>query len=124
MDDATTSFLETVIAGQARHILTGVAGGLVAHGALTADQSNSFVQIGVGLVLYGVGAGWSWWQKNGQALVKARFDKLRHRVAAIPIVTATTPTIAVNSAIIKAKEMAVVDTTANPVLPVTGDQRL
>jgi ABC-type nickel/cobalt efflux system permease component RcnA len=124
MDDTTTSFLETVIAGQARHILTGVAGGLVAHGALTADQSNSFVQIGAGLVLYGIGAGWSWWQKNGQALVKARLDKLRHRVAAIPIVTATTPTIAVNSAIIKAKEMAVVDTVANPVLPVTGDQRL
>jgi hypothetical protein len=123
MDSTTTSFLETVIAGQVRHVLTGVAGGLVAHGALTADQSNSFVQIGAGLALYGVGAGWSWWQKNGQALVKARLDKLRHRVQAIPIVTAATPTIAVNSTIIRAKEEAAVPMGAVAVLPVTEDQR-
>ena len=123
MDDTTPGFLETVIAGQARHVLTGVAGGLVAHGALTADQSNSFVQIGSGLALYGIGAGWSWWQKSGQALVKARLDSLRHRVQAIPIVTAGTPTIAVNSTIIRAKEEAAVPVGMGAVLPVTGDQR-
>jgi hypothetical protein len=120
VDDTTKGFFESVIAGQARHILTGVAGTLIAHGALQSDQQNSFIQIGSGLAMYVVGAGWSWWQKSGQAMLQARLDKLRHHVAAIPAVTsaidprtgliAAKETAKVNAAIEAAKEVA----TASP----------
>jgi hypothetical protein len=114
MDDTTSTFFETVIAGQIRHVLTGVAGTLVAHGALQADQSTSFTQIGAGMAMYLVGAGWSWWQKSGQEQVLAQFAKLRHHVAAIPVVSvvsAASPSAArdalkINEAVSSAKEVA------------------
>ena len=62
-----------VIGGVARHVLTGVAGYLVAAGAIHSGQEQTqFVSIGCGIVLWAVGLGWSWWNKHGQAAVMAR----------------------------------------------------
>jgi hypothetical protein len=57
--------LKPFIAGQIRHVLTGFAGALVSVGALQSDQAGSFVTIGAGIVLYGIGAVWSVVQKKG-----------------------------------------------------------
>lgn len=56
-------FLKSVIAGQLRHVLTVAAGALVTAGALDASQSESFVVIGSGFVLWGISAAWSYYQK-------------------------------------------------------------
>jgi ABC-type nickel/cobalt efflux system permease component RcnA len=57
------TFLKSVIAGQLRHVLTVAAGSLVTAGALDASQSESFVAIGSGLVLWLGTAAWSYFQK-------------------------------------------------------------
>lgn len=59
-----SSILTAIIAGQLRHVLTALAGALVAAGAIDAAQTESFVAITSGLVLYVLGAAWSWWQKR------------------------------------------------------------
>ncbi len=116
MDDTTSTFFETVAAGQIRHAFTYMAGTLVTLGALQSDQSTQFVQIGTGLAMYLVGAGWSWWQKDGQKQVMAQLAKLKHHVDAIPVVPVVPaaegrPAVAiqvlrVNDAINAAKEVA------------------
>lgn len=112
---STADFIKAVIAGQARHMLTGVGGILVAHGALASDQQDAFVQIGIGLIFYVIGAAWSWWQKDGQAFVKAQYARLRRNVEAIPPVPAgaapSAPQVAkVNAAIDAAKAAAIATT--------------
>src|ERR1700737_3197876 len=78
MDLATLwTMLHPVLAGQLRHILTVAAGVLIAKGALQSDQSGAFVQIGVGLATWAVGAGWSWWQKEGQLRMVAMLAKMK-----------------------------------------------
>lgn len=76
--------LQPILAGQLRHLLTVAAGMLIAKGALQSEQSGAFVQIGLGLASWVVAAGWSWWQKDGQAKVVAQLAKLK----------TTTPTVA------------------------------
>ena len=68
--------LQPVLAGQLRHLLTVAAGVLIAKGALQSDQSGAFVQISVGVVTWVVSAGWSWWQKEGQAKLLAAVAKM------------------------------------------------
>lgn len=56
-------FWKTVIAGQARHLLTVAAGAMVAQGALSSQQEGAFVEIGTGLVVWAATSAWSWYQK-------------------------------------------------------------
>lgn len=60
MDDMLLKQLGGAIA---RHMLTAVAGTLVALGAVSPDQQNNFITIGAGLAVWGIGFAWSWWQK-------------------------------------------------------------
>lgn len=105
MDDSTKEFIKSAIAGQVRHVLTGAAGALVVNGAIQSSQTDAFVSIGGGIVMYGIGAVWSWWQKDGQALVAARLAKLKRHVDAIPAPSPVTP-VSGAGAIILAKQVA------------------
>ena len=65
------SFWRPVIAGWIRHVLSGVGMYLVGIGALPKNDEVNFENIGVGLAMFGIAAGWSWWNKVGQAKVRA-----------------------------------------------------
>lgn len=65
-EDALGGFWGPIVAGQVRHLLTVAAGMLVANGALQSSQESQFINIGVGLAMWLIVAGWSWWQKVGQ----------------------------------------------------------
>lgn len=58
-----TKFLVPFLAGQFRHVLTAASGYLVAKGVIPTDQNTAFVEIGVALAMYGIGAVWSGVQK-------------------------------------------------------------
>lgn len=77
MDPTLWQMAQPIIAGQLRHVLTGLAGALVTKGALQSDQQGAFITIGLGIASYAAGAAWSWWQKYGQAAVKAQLAKLK-----------------------------------------------
>ena len=55
-----TNLLFPIIAGQIRHLLTGVGGALVTGGWLTSDQSIAII----GGLMAAAGAAWSIWQKQ------------------------------------------------------------
>jgi hypothetical protein len=76
--------IEPIAAGQVRHGLTVVAGGLITKGALESGQEGAFVQIGSGLATWAAVAAWSWWQKSGQNKLiafAARMPKLVNQAA-------------------------------------------
>lgn len=54
------NLLYPIIAGQIRHLLTGLGGALVANGWLTQDQSGAIT----GGLIAAFGAAWSMWQKS------------------------------------------------------------
>ena len=56
-DPATT--LPPIITSTVRHALTALAGVLVAQGLLSSDQSAGTIQTVIGVVLGGIGFGWS-----------------------------------------------------------------
>jgi hypothetical protein len=67
------------IAGQVRHIMTGLAGVVGGWGAFKDPGSKEqFVTLGTAIVFYLIGAGWAWWTNTGQAqvteLIKAQWD--------------------------------------------------
>lgn len=68
--------VKSFIAGQVRHFATVAAGILVAYGAIEQGQSSQFVAMGSGIALWLLGAGWSWWQKLGQAQVGSLFKQV------------------------------------------------
>ena len=104
MDPTLWQIAQPILAGQLRHVLTVGAGMLIAKGAIQADQQGAFIEIGLGLATWAVGAGWSWWQKSGQALVAAQLARLRRHVDAIPQVPSNMPKAAeVNAAVETAK---------------------
>lgn len=80
--DTNSSFYDIakpIVAGQVRHVLTGIGAVLTAKGALDPGVTGQFVEIFSGFAMYLIGAGWSWWQKIGQARVLAdvvRFQDL------------------------------------------------
>lgn len=100
-----SDLVKAFIAGQVRHVLTGAAGALVAHAAIKGDQANAFVEVGSSLVLYAIGALWSWWQKNGQAAMKAKLDRVSGHVQAI---NTSAPPGQVAAAVETAKRVAAV----------------
>jgi hypothetical protein len=73
---------QAILAGLARHALTGVAGSLVTVGAIQSGQKEQFLTIASGIVVWAVGFAWSWWQKSGQAKVAALLKKLTTRTPA------------------------------------------
>jgi hypothetical protein len=82
LSDLISSFLSSsVLAGQVRHLLSGVALYLVGAGALQSDQSADFVKIGSGVALYLIAAGWSWYKNNGQSALSAELIKLKAQKA-------------------------------------------
>ena len=85
--NADDSFWRPVIAGWIRHVLSGVGMYLVGIGALQKSDEVNFENIGVGLAMFGVAAGWSWWNKVGQAKVRALLKGAK--TAASPAIKAT-----------------------------------
>jgi hypothetical protein len=68
---APDSFWKPIIAAGVRHVLGGVGMYLVGIGALPQNQEVNFETIGVGFVMFAIAVGWSWWQKVGQAKLRA-----------------------------------------------------
>lgn len=58
-DNPLPSLLRMLVTAGARHALTGIAGALVAHGALSNDQTAQFIQIAVGIAVWLAGYAWS-----------------------------------------------------------------
>jgi hypothetical protein len=78
MDQTTQTILQTTIAGLVRHGMTLAAGALVTAGLIHSGQdSNSFVDIGSGIVIGALGMLWSWWQKVGQQRLVDEIRRLR-----------------------------------------------
>src|SRR5947209_15917136 len=75
MNQALFDLLKPYLAGQLRHILGVIAGALIAKGALASDEQGAFTTITSGIVFWAIAAGWSWWQKYGQAAALAGAQK-------------------------------------------------
>ena len=73
MDDATRKMIVSVGAGLARKVLMLQAGALVSHGIINSNQTEMFVSIGLALV----GAGWSFWNDYGRAIVLSQLEVLK-----------------------------------------------
>jgi hypothetical protein len=92
MDDATRKMIITVGAGLVRKVLMLQAAGLVSHGIINSNQTEMVVSIGMALV----GAGWSFWNDYGRAIVLSQLEVLKAkslaqaeqaRNAGLPLVT-------------------------------------
>lgn len=55
--------MNPILAGQLRHVLTGVGGAVAGTGAI-ADSTEAAIG---GIVLWGIGQIWSWVSKRGTA---------------------------------------------------------
>jgi hypothetical protein len=78
--DTNSSFYDIakpIVAGQVRHVLSGIGAALVAKGALDPGVLGQFVEMFSGFAIYLLGAGWSWWQKIGQARLLADVSRFR-----------------------------------------------
>lgn len=53
------SLLRMLVTAGARHALTGLGGFLVASGAITGSQTQQFVEIGGGIIVWLAGYAWS-----------------------------------------------------------------
>ena len=95
--------LQPILMGQLRHGLTLVAGALVTHGIIKSDQSSAFIEIGIAIILYLIGAGYSWYQKIGQAKIKTKLEILSNKVKAIPAISSTILSTQAVNAIAEAK---------------------
>lgn len=58
------SFLQMIVGSFARHILTGLAGGLAVSAGLSTTQQSEFIQGGAAVVVFLAGMGWSMMQKK------------------------------------------------------------
>jgi hypothetical protein len=103
------SYVESVIAGQVRHVLSGTGASLVISGIASAGglDTEAVTKIVTGAIIYGASAGWSWWQKSGPAFVAAQLARLKSHVAAIPTVPSSLPqAAAINASIETAQVIA------------------
>lgn len=66
-----------IVGGVTRHVLTGVAGSLVAMGWITGDDQQKFITMGVGIAIGAAGLAWSWWNKVGHAKLADELNKLK-----------------------------------------------
>ncbi len=58
------SFLQMIVASFARHVLTGIAGGLAVSAGLSVSQQSEMIQGGAAVVVFLAGVGWSAAQKK------------------------------------------------------------
>jgi hypothetical protein len=70
------NFWQAMLASLIRKGLVTVATYLVTANLMTSRDQESFVNIGVGIVLGGVALGWSWWKNKGQVQVEAHLKKM------------------------------------------------
>lgn len=74
MTDSTTipPLAATMLASVCRAGLQGLAGVLIAHGAMQSGQSGEFVSIGLGIAASAAGVAWSWYQhRNAHKALQA-----------------------------------------------------
>lgn len=60
---AVVKFAAPILKGQVRHLVTALAGALVAAGAITPDQQTSFITIATGIVVWIAASAWSAYDK-------------------------------------------------------------
>ena len=78
MDSETTTILQTTVAGLVRHAMTVAAGALVTAGLIhSGTDQTSFVDVGSGIIVGGLGLLWSWWQKVGHQRVVDEVSRLK-----------------------------------------------
>jgi len=73
MDDSTKKMIVTVGAGLAKKVLMLQAAGLVSHGLISSNQTETFVSVGMALI----GAAWSFWDDYGRAIVLSQLEVLK-----------------------------------------------
>ena len=64
-------FIQGIIGGFARHILTGIAGGLAVSAGLSSNQQAQMISGGAAVVVWCAGVGWSMMQKKAEATQRA-----------------------------------------------------
>lgn len=69
--------LKPILAGQIRTWLAGFGAILVHSGAIEQSDVASFTKMGTGIAIWALVAGWSWWQKDGQAKFIAVIAKMK-----------------------------------------------
>jgi len=70
MEDTTKKMLVTVGAGIAKKVLMLQAAGLVSHGIISSNETETYVSLGMAAV----GAAWSFWDDFGRAIVLSQFE--------------------------------------------------
>ena len=64
-------FIQGVLGGVARHMLTGIAGGLAVSAGLSANQQAQFISGGAAVVVWCAGVAWSMLEKHADATQRA-----------------------------------------------------
>jgi len=94
MNDATKKMLVTVGAGIIKKLLMLQAAGLVSHGLISSNETETYVSLGMALI----GALWSFWDDYGRAIVLSQLEVLKAKslaqaqqakIAGLPPVTVT-----------------------------------
>jgi hypothetical protein len=65
------------VSTQIQNLLHVAAGGLAVHGAITASQEGSFVEMGTSIALWGITALYGWWTDVGQRQLVAAMAKMK-----------------------------------------------
>lgn len=73
MDDKTKTMMLTLASGIIKKVLIIAGTGLASHGIINSSQTETFVSIGMVLV----GAGWSFWNDYGRAIVLSQLEVLK-----------------------------------------------
>lgn len=113
MDNSTKQMLVTVGAGAARKVLMLQAAGLVSHGVINSNMTETYVSLGMAAV----GALWSFWNDFGRSIVIAQLTVLKAKSLAQAAalekhdIPSPTPTqIADHSETLTAKDVTKVET--------------
>jgi hypothetical protein len=64
-------FIQGIIGGVARHMLTGIAGGLAVSAGLTSNQQAQLISGGAAVVVWCAGVAWSMLEKHADASQRA-----------------------------------------------------
>jgi len=73
MDDSTKTMMLTIGAGIAKKLLLGAGMAAASHGIIAGNQVETFVAVGMALI----GAGWSFWNDYGKAIVLSKLEVLK-----------------------------------------------
>ena len=73
MDDSTKTMMLTIGTGIAKKLLLGAGMAAASHGVISGNQVETFVAVGMALI----GAGWSFWNDYGKAIVLSKLEVLK-----------------------------------------------